>query len=518
MQTIDVLRLLLGLFANESDDESGVSVVPIVVDEFDRHGDLIRAALRAEGVALLLASEATNGVDGTIDTALKAHIEAHLQVPRVGGGSTRVKVHRQNGIIRATIDGHLNLTNSSHQQIAGVAVSLFSDVIQNSDTAFIVYNDTGLDEEWAQAIWRLFGELHGMPLLDIRQLFILIERRNRPLQDYHLNDDPSLSYLVTSSQLMPRKPTLSNTSDIHHIARQARENGLVLFLGAGFSKSSNLPLGDSLRDDALRTFLAMPDRRSEDLCRAFYDYAQANERLLQTERDQSAQDFADKLTLERVLREEFWRSGMEGSPTLQSFAELNANALNNTGPSIRSIRAIVEHIPRLVLITVNFDSLVEMSGSDVYAIVTEEEFEDGLSYIDSYFAGEDRRVPFLKLHGSIEFRSTIVATIDQTASGLTTAKDQCVRGVLREEAKVPWIYVGYSMRDPDLWSVFQSKDFIDGVDEYWVAPFEDRNIRQWCEKHRQFEGGQRKLWERSITLTSDRFLEELLRAWSLQHE
>ena len=517
LQTRDVLRLLLRLLASERDNQTGVSVVPVVIDDFDRHGDLIRAALHADGGAVVLASEATSGVDGIIDTALKTHIEAHLQVPRVGGGSTKVEIHSHDGIIRATIDGQLNLTNSSHQQIAGVAVALLSDVVQNSDTAIIVYNDTGLDEDWAQAIWRLFGELHGMPLLNIRQLIILIERHNREPQDYHLNDEPSLRYLVDATDFMPRKPSPTTKADIHHLAHQARENGLVLFLGAGFSRSSDLPLGDSLRDDALKTFLAMPDKRAVELASSFYDYLLTNERLFHTEIGQSIQEFSYNLTLERVLREEFWRSGIDGSPTLRRFEELNRNALNNTGPSIRSIRAIIERIPRLVLITVNFDNLVEGSSSNVFTIVAEEDFESGVNYIDSYLEGKNDKVPFLKLHGSIESKSTIVATSDQTAMGLSTAKDQCVRGVLREQGRIPWVYVGYSMRDPDLWSVFQSNEFIDGVDEYWVAPFAEKSVREWCEVHRQFDGRQRRLWERCITLTSDRFLNELLDAWGCQN-
>ena len=229
-------------------------------------------------------------------------------------------------------------------------------------------------------------------------------------------------------------------------------------------------------------------------------------------------EFHSRLTLERVLREEIWRSGAADSPTLRRFEEMNAIALRNRGPAVSGLHTVLRLIPRTVVITVNFDTLVEVEGGDVYTMVTEQEFSHGRDYLRTYLGEPDKPVPFLKLHGSIGSRETIIATVDQTALGLSTEKADCVRAILETNNKVPWVYVGYSMRDPDLWGILESRLVADRADEYWVGPFEDPNALAWSGLHRQFGQDGRTFWQRCITLTADRFFEQLLVAWAAQHD
>jgi len=147
-------------------------------------------------------------------------------------------------------------------------------------------------------------------------------------------------------------------------------------------------------------------------------------------------------------------------------------------------------------------------------MLTDDDFATGAEYLREYFEQQVTSVPILKLHGSIESRESIVATVDQTAQGLSVAKELCIRQLLEINAKIPWVYVGYSMRDPDVWSVLQSRAFADAVDEFWVSPFVDPNALAWCSTHRQFGQDRRSFWQRCITLTADKFLESLSMSWS----
>ena len=513
-----MLRLLSALLEDPEEDDRNTSVVPVVVDDFAGHNDLVRATAHAVGASLIVASEVADGVRGRLDHILKTRIEEYLRVPRSGGGESRVAIRADQGIVHARIDDRTELASRSEREVAGLATALFSEELQTSSLAFIVYNETVLDDEWAEAIWRLFGSVDGTRFMAVKRLILLIERSGEDTPDHHLDSEPTVRFFVRSSGLTRRKPWLVDLAEIRYIAEQAASNGLVLFLGAGFSSSSGLPLGNTLRDDALRGFLAMPEAGFGELASAFFEYLRANGRLLEVEHQMTTDEFHRRLTLERVLREEIWRSGADDSPTLRGLEEMNDIALKNRGPAVSGLHNVIRLIPRTVVITVNFDTLVEVEDGDVHTMVTEQEFRDGRDYLGTYLDEPDNPVPVLKLHGSIRSRETIIATVDQTAQGLSTEKEDCIRALLETNSKVPWVYVGYSMRDPDVWSILQSRVVADRADEYWVGPFEDPNALAWSGSHRQFGQDRRTFWERCITLTADRFFEQLSVAWTTQHD
>ena len=513
-----MLRLLSELLEDPEEDDRNTSVVPVVIDDFAGHSDLVRATAHSVGASLIVASDVADGVRGRLDHTLKTRIEEYLRVPRSGGEESRVTVLADQGIVHATIDDRTELASRSEREVAGLASALFSEELQTSSLAFIVYNETVLDDEWAEAIWRLFGSIDGTRFRAVKSLILLIERSGVSSPDHHLDSEPTVRFFVRSSGLTRRKPWLVDLAEVRYIAEQAASNGLVLFLGAGFSSSSGLPLGNTLRDDALTGFLAMPEAGFDELASAFFEYLRANGRLLEVEHQMPSDEFHGRLTLERVLREEIWRSGADDSPTLRGFEEMNDIALKNRGPAVSGLHNVLKLIPGTVVITVNFDTLVEVDDGDVHTMVTEQEFRDGRDYLGTYRGEPDKAVPFLKLHGSIRSRETIIATVDQTAQGLSTAKADCIRAILETNIKVPWVYIGYSMRDPDLWGILESRVVADRADEYWVGPFEDPNALAWSGLHRQFGQDRRTFWQRCITLTADRFFEQLLVAWAAQHD
>ena len=490
----------------------------VVIDDYDGHSEVFRAVARSFGATLVVASDNAEGVRGHIDDIVKERVEGLLVVPRAGGGRSRVTLHEDGGIIQAAIDGTIEVTSTAQREVAGIACALSSAQLQGTETVFLVYNEDILDDEWASAALRLFRDIDGTYFAGIGQLFLIIERSAGDALDHHLESEPSVRFLVHSSGLARRKPKRVNTAEIGHIVQRAARDGLVIFLGAGFSRSSGLPLGDALRDEALGGFLGMSGVGITELAPAFHEYLRANDRLLEVEAALPLDELCRRITLERVLREELWRSGASGSPTLRHFEELNEKALRSRGASIRYIHELMAAIPGLVIVTVNFDTLVESGDVDVHRILSDEDFKSGPEYLEAYAAESRRSIPLLKLHGSIEARETIVATVDQTAQGLSTAKERCIRAILNDNSNVPWVYIGYSMRDPDAWSILQSRSFVKSVEEYWVSPFADANVRSWCSLHRQFGQESPTYWHRCITLTADKFLEELLSAWSAQNE
>ena len=81
--------------------------------------------------------------------------------------------------------------------------------------------------------------------------------------------------------------------------------------------------------------------------------------------------------------------------------------------------------------------------------------------------------------------------------------------------RLPWIYVGVSMRDRDLLQVLNSQNFAKQLDERWVTPYIVPSIRDFGTRREPHweETGLESLDERVITETSDAFFEKLAEVW-----
>ena len=73
-----------------------------------------------------------------------------------------------------------------------------------------------------------------------------------------------------------------------------------------------------------------------------------------------------------------------------------------------------------------------------------------------------------------------------------------------------WIYIGYSMRDPDVTAVLGSDEFQEGLTEHWVGPLPTPTAREFAATRRQTRFD---FMERSITQSSDSFLSLLAGSW-----
>src|SRR5581483_6701042 len=188
---------------------------------------------------------------------------------------------------------------------------------------------------------------------------------------------------------------------------------VVLFLGAGSSASAGIPLGNTYRDRALRDLLDASTGPSDVLVDRFFDYLHDMDRFLPMEADDRAA-FVKSLTLERVLRETFHELGgkpRSSSPVVAEIIQDCDRALSFVRPGRESLQDLAALLRgRLVLVTVNFDQLIETGlPTDHVVSATPDEFAANLSTLTQYLSGAAKQpVPILKLHGTIERPESLI--------------------------------------------------------------------------------------------------------------
>jgi hypothetical protein len=153
-------------------------------------------------------------------------------------------------------------------------------------------------------------------------------------------------------------------------------------------------------------------------------------------------------------------------------------------------------------------------GDAVATYSSEEDFAQAPEALETYLNTNEGPVPILKLHGSIDKPETIVANVELTALGLSPARTDTLRKLVgHPDRPIAWVYVGYSMRDPDLLAELSSPRVALGIDERWVAPLTDANVERLVRLHRlplwEEHRKVRTLHERSITEFAETFFIEL---------
>jgi hypothetical protein len=184
---------------------------------------------------------------------------------------------------------------------------------------------------------------------------------------------------------------------------------------------------------------------------------------------------------------------------------------------------VIEHSGRkLIIITVNFDELVEHSQDDrVRVFAADNDFVNAAKYVDDYLNGTEDKVPVLKVHGTLTRPETLVFNIERTEAGLPPERIAAVESAFRPRrgGKVPVAYVGASMRDEDLRPLLTSPSHIDNTDEYWVSPLPVPTVKlfwngtarvpRWRETGRTYDAE-----SRFVTKTADDALDRLADALS----
>jgi len=342
--------------------------------------------------------------------------------------------------------------------------------------------------------------------------------------ELHCAGENSLRYRLTPWGLDERKTWRQNRFEIADLARFDRDQMplLVLFLGAGASVAQDLPTGDTLRNEALAGLTRQSVDRGNwrQVAEVWFHTLAERGKLQPAELTAGVSQFVSSLTLERVIAVEQDIESQIFSTTLRKFSNLHADVVgriaterSSSTPAYDPLVEMLRHQQRLVLVTVNFDRVIEARCGDlVEAHYTEASLNTLPARLRDY-AAHGGRVPLIKLHGDIGDPATIVANLDETVAGLSSARMEVLQRLVelvKEQAQRPWWYVGYSMRDADLSVMWSSPDFADAVNEHWVAPFLDASVEDFI-NHRRLLRWQRSghpsynAHERLLSLTADDF-------------
>lgn len=515
MNTPPLLDLLSELLRGADRRTGGVEVVPVLMDELAADLHVIAAILRHHGAPLVVAEDAIDGVVAG-DNGVRQLLSCVLVQPP--SPLTVVEMSQGRQAVRFQgVDAGLSVSPGAINFL-GTLTGLLSAELMDQTVGVIAYAETSIDIEHRVALWQFLLDTLPEASTRLPKTLIALVGNETIDNEHHCRKGPSLRYAAREGNVLTRRRWDNSRAAI---ARLAPRNPVIFFLGAGFAASSGLPLGDDLRDDALRRYVA--DRKglpADDLARRFHAMVEADGRLLPDELDMSVDDFVDRLTLERVLREEVHQGDHRESETLIDFRGQQPAALAAPGASVLWLRRIIDTDRRLVIVTVNFDELISAENANVKVFASDDEFQQAGNYVTEYLV-QGGQVPMLKLHGTAGSLGTIVANVDQTAIGLSAARSEALHALISISPGdyVPLIYVGYSMRDSDVLQVLQQPAFATAFTEQWVSPLPDRFVEQFVNSHRRplwaSAGVSATLHERSITETADTFMEELGRDMGL---
>jgi len=504
------------------DVQQRLSVLPIVCigqGAGGATGELLDAAIRAEEGVCVTASTAAGGVDGELDD-LREAVEQYPDPedpnrPRLSLAEREGKVTAQFG------NGSEPPWSKGEETFAGGMLVPFDSTIRKSQLALVVYDESHMEKSAADALWNyycLFIPRHDM---DHLRTLVLLCYTGALEPTRHCQKFNSARFIVTKEKVSRRRTWPVDRQEVRRLGAEA-SSPTVLFLAAGFSSSTrtedgDLPMGNELRDRALNRLVG--DFESEAArSAAFRTFCEDRGTLLPGEENMSESEFQSALTLERVLQLELAEAPNPLGPTLTQFqAELD-EARDNPGEALKILGELVSAGTRLILVTVNFDELVEhQCGDNVKTFATDDQFEGAASYVDAYLAGTEDAAPLLKLHGTLSRPESIVATVESVAKGLPPSKTAALRALVATRTDPrSWFYIGASMRDRDILLHISAREFVEGVSEWWVAPSRDSSVERFIQDVRDpvwrdlgLEFGAKA---KCITTTADIFMAELQRA------
>ena len=526
---VNVLRMLIELLKSSDQPDTGhLQVIPCLTDDLASCVDTVAAVIRhAEGVVLNttvfrppaeLPADAENycgPVRGNPPAAWRVEISEALRITRVTG-RYRVVVDTSAGMVDAKYQPLSSADPdpgpaSTTDPVLAAARALCSERLLSHRLGVLIYDETGLDASQRIPLWELSQHLQGATTKNLRTLVILV--RAVVQIPRHTQRRSGFRWALSESKLLRRNNWSGVQAHISDILGSAAPF-MVLFLGAGFSASSGLALGNHLRDRAIeRMQLAEAGASSEQLARAFYQWVAANGRLLPSEEPTELRDLASSLTLERVLREEYLSFAGEDPPTLREFKIECDKAVTRMGGAPHSLSRLLESGRKVVICTVNFDELVESAaGPDgVEVFSSDDDFARAPVRLGSYLSGHSDKAPLWKLHGTIGDLRTCIANDAVTLMGLSDPKEKALYSLLGHSlTPIPWIYIGASMRDTDLNPILGRIEFAKGLREYWVLPHSISSAEEFAHAYRTERWqGQRGYDERLVTETADTFLTAL---------
>jgi hypothetical protein len=505
-------------------------VVTALVTGLDTPVALLQESASQLGGVLLdcTSGEFDDAVAGFDDAALRGDVTAALAIHDQG---LEVELSHAGGSVDAALREHGNLLThptDGQQHFLAVARAVQDARLATNEFAVLLYNETILDYGARAAVLSMLtGLAESQSTLGggTRTLLVLIRSSGLDISE-HCNWPHGVRYCLEDSRLVKRHPPHVLLTRVDHLSRQ-RQRPLVLFLAAGFSASSGMPVGNALRDNAIRRLTGdiNPNLGSDQLADSLFDWAAGRDLLSPLERGIGRERFVTTLALEQVVRMEIEELQERPPRTMRDLKDHHDERLGSGEPfgqAVYALKDVLERHAPLILITVNFDELVEdVAHAHLDIAVTDDEFSAITPIIQAMQAGDEHPgglTPYLKLHGTISDLDTCIATDDATRSGLSAAKrDALIALTAGLDANNPlrWIYVGASMRDIDLQhNLFGHKEFYEGVQEWWVSPTMVSSVEAYLDAHhRAWRDNGGTLFRRTITETADSFLQQFARKW-----
>jgi hypothetical protein len=495
-----------------------VTVVPVIVDNLSSALPVLRSLCEITNGVLFDTDEPglQAAVWATSDAVRRAAVPAALRSAPLGKRHV-VLVDRADGRTDAEFREPRGGGSPSpgERTVLGIARAVVHRDLDDHSLAIIVYRDTQVDYPFRRAIWNLaVKQLASMPHRTLRTLIFVAES---PIQiELHCQRRNGFRLAIDGERLLRRHGDDDLTAWASRIGTDTA--AFVVFLGAGFSASSRLPLGNRLRDGAIKRLLDIKETDpvpSDDLARRFHDWVAGKPGwMTDSEIRLRLPEYISQLTLEQVVRAE--QRFLNNLPTLSEFKSLHDSLVSSPGPAVSDLSAILPRAAgRLILAAVNFDLLVETHSTVPLQIFSSEvEFEGAANYIERYLSGSETKIPFLKFHGSIDRPDTCVVSAEQTEMGVSDGKLKALRSLYGDPPRL-WIYVGMSMRDRDLLRAFNGADFARGTDEIWVSPYLVGTVEDYASQRTSFWAKRhfRTLDERLISETADVFAAALNAAW-----
>jgi hypothetical protein len=527
----EALAKVAGEHERAADDH--LLVIPVLTDELESRRDLLREIAEFLGGALLDLSrdDYDSAIDAYDDPVLRGAVAGTLQFYRPGIGHSKVTLSYTNGQLDATLitQGEPAASPSrAESRLLSIVRSLFDIRLVDDELAILSYEEDIFDQPTQSALLSMLTGLarqSGLRLGSVRTLVPLI-RSGGLNPERHCQLYRGVRFSLTEDTLIERNPPRHVTDVVRKVTAD-RPTPLVLVLGAGFSVSSGMPIGNGVRNSAIQRICELADiagRSDRDLATELFRYASDRDFLTPLEREGGEENFSSGATLEQALRIERQAFDRPIPETLEQLQRRHNERLSGPpqmlGSAVYDLREIVRQGHRLILITVNFDELVEHENAEHLDIAVDDtDFERLTPLLAEMQRGAshpENLAPLLKLHGTINRPESCIATDEETRSGISPAKERALHALVDEapDGQLQWVYVGASMRDIDLNAILASNPFNEKLSEYWVAPWLEPSVCHFVySKGRWWVPGQ-SLLDRVVTETADSFMRILAKKWN----
>lgn len=520
---------------HDRDHAAELLVIPVLTDELESRRALLSEIAEFLGGMLLDATtgEYDEEIDAYDNALVRGAVQAGLSFDRRAGGRTELDLAFSAGRLDASLrtrNRQVTVPSTAETHLMAIARALFDVRLLDHELAVLLYDENPFDDDVQHAVLGMLTGLGRQPGVRLGAARTLVPFLRSAGLDRarHCRLHRGVRYSLEGASLV-RRNRASHLTDVVRKLTASRIQPVVLFLGAGFSASSSMPIGNSMRNDTIRRICEFPDRHDgrsdEELAAELYRFADTPGRDLLSNQEQliGEAEFIRNATLEQATRMERDLLEVAVPRTILDLQARHNRILGDShfrlGDAVYAMHKLIDDGRRIVLVTINFDELIEHEHTDALDIaVDDDDFHRLAPILERMRQGEahpDARIPLLKLHGTINRPDTCVVTDAQTRSGITPAKTEALMSLVRDVPaleSVPWVYVGASMRDIDLDRIFGLREFNKIVSERWVMPWIDESVQRFVDGKNRSWARHESLLERTVTETADSFMQTLAEA------